>query len=240
MESSNGEAIVGPSVTAEVLNRWIERDFPDDAIAAYGTSVERFQQILKTGKLPRSTVPGAYNYYATPFIQGIESVRPEVSAAINAHLNKMSPDAYNAMTSDERVIEESETYAEDSAILDYIYQSSGVLMSGEASEAFAEGKLPIEIRNLSIRQEVIDLEAKIGEDSYDELQKKVNNRHGLIIFYNQNFILNHEVIPNPEGDREIAVNSDEPVTIDAIAGVRFLSEAEREEALRFVQTNNKF
>lgn len=143
-------------VSDQQLRQWVETGFSNNAVASFGTSVERLQDVLKSNIIPSIRTPlrlpyqqrllgrhkGADFYYVTPIFDRILKVRPALAKAIGTHLNPdyiYDPEFARRQLSVKDARRKSESYAHSNSVQDFFYTQTGIFAELTDILAIARG-----------------------------------------------------------------------------------------------------
>lgn len=121
-----------------ILQELLDRGKQENAVAAYGTSVERLGVALKSGYIPsvaKEKVPSyakkvmdgeEFLYFATPYIRALEGRLPEIGREIRDSLKNFSHQRLAEELSDDSVFSRSRDYATANALTDSFRLNTGI------------------------------------------------------------------------------------------------------------------
>lgn len=219
------EKVEGISKEA-ILGRWIESGFNRDAVAAFGTSIENLERILKTGQIPsfETRLP-----YQEKLVKGGKSLY------------------YTFPTFNKTRRMSLEHYAQYQAIRHCFFKQTGIDLERYDILALAFEFLTREflIEYLRLNGNVTDdeihgeldwveldkdkltaVKSQIDSDSLKRILSSCLKRKGVITYLNSN-IFRYQIEAGKEDEEELLIVSDRPLSISNISGIEVLSSADK-------------
>lgn len=209
------------------LGKWLEDGKSSEAVAMYGTSIEKILTIVQSGEIISLPPDLPYQesltqngekflYFAFP-INSAENVRDEL-------------------------IGDVELYAQKQAIEDYFFKATSIKAWWAdilASLYFYKPKILVPSIKMGPPEDIVgssnpkitdEIKSKIKDPKISGALVKASMRKGVVIYFNKVF-LDNQVSQGYEDENEITVVSDRILNSDVISGIEVLSDEERKELI---------
>lgn len=215
--------IVGLEASRDKVRGWIEQGFSERAIAVYGTTTRVLKRILDTGRIPSSPIyfdyqkklveGGKYLYYALPFIERVDKIKPMLAKDI---FNSFPPGWFPEGST-------SSMLYEVFPLKNMLVVAKGYAFSQSIREDFEIFDLyqVAEIAPDGFKTSLEDIKDKDSEET------DVLGRQGVLLFFNERVFEEGNVLPGKEGEEEIMIIADKPLSSSVISGVEVLSDADK-------------
>lgn len=237
-------------VRQEQVRHWLETGFSDQAVSSYGTSLENFNSILKSGNIVLKPLidplqyqrdlskHGSLLYYFNPIGENLQRENPSFYLQMkqNAEANGQGEEDLSTETSKRN----EETYARNNALCDYISTLTGIPsqdLGVEEIEYAISDEIPEEVeKNIKefykppqaadeLLGEVINIREKLGHVNTEAIR----DRKGIVIYFNKKIFSDSWVTPGIEEPDEFVLVRNRPLRLDVISGIRILSDSEFRE-----------